>query len=161
MDKKDILDKKILGRAELERLLAYWNFKKQKVSLAYGTFDVLKPGTIDMIIQASNRGDVLLVAVKTDELVANHKGEGNPTNHHCNRAFAIASLQLVSAVHVVNTEDPSELIDLVKPTTVVCCKHAVDIETRAFDRVHDWGGEVIQLDTDRPIKYHKDSCCCD
>lgn len=161
MDKKDILDKKIIGKEQLKRLLAYWNFKDQKVSLAYGTFDVLKPGTIDMIIQASSKGDVLLVAVKTDELVGKHKGAGNPTNHHCNRALAVASLQLVSAVHVVNTEDPSEFIDMVKPTAVVYCKHAGDVETRAFDKVHEWGGEVIRLDTDRPIKYHKEDSCCD
>jgi bifunctional ADP-heptose synthase (sugar kinase/adenylyltransferase) len=160
MDKRDILDQKILDSVRLQRLIAYWNFKGQSISLAYGTFDVLKAGSIDMIIEAANKGDVLLVAVKADDLVAKHKGEGNPINHHCNRALALASLQLISAVVIVNAEDPSELIDMVKPSFVAYCKYAVEAEINTFRRVHDWGGEIVQFDTEIPIKYHKDSGCC-
>lgn len=160
MNKKDVLDQKILDSVRLQRLIAHWNFKDQSISLAYGTFDVLKPGSIDMIIEAANKGDVLLVAVKSDDIVAKHKGQGNPINHHCNRALALASLQLVSAVFIVNAEDLSELIDLVKPSFVAYCKNAVETEIVAFRRVHEWDGEIVQFDTERPIKYHKDSGCC-
>jgi bifunctional ADP-heptose synthase (sugar kinase/adenylyltransferase) len=151
MEKRELVDSKILNLEGLKRMLAYWKFKGMKVSLAYGTFDVLKPGTLDMLFQAANKGSVLLVAIKPDSIVEKHKGEGHPVYSQCNRALAVASLQVVSSVYILEEEDPKDFIDMVKPVSVACCLQAASIEVDAFNRVLDWGGEFIRVDTGRPI----------
>ena len=162
MDKREILERKILGQEELERMLAFWRFKDKSVSLAYGTFDVLKPGSIEMIIQAANKANVLLVAVKSDDLVAKQKGAGNPLNHQCNRAMALAAQMLVSGVYIVGSEDPSALVELVKPAVIVHCKNSTEKEISAFKKIIEREGEVLEVDTSTAIEQKTNSqCCCE
>ncbi len=162
MDKRELLNKKILSPEDMGRMVAFWHFKNKSISLAYGTFDVLKPGTIEMIIQAANKGDVLLVAIKPDHLVTKHKGAENPKNQQCNRALAIAAQMLVSGVYIVEEENPSKLVEQVKPAAITACKHATETEIKAFEQVKEWEGDVYIVDTDEPVKPKSDNpCCCE
>lgn len=159
MDKREIVEKKILDSVGLDRMLAFWRFKGLKVAMAYGTFDGLKPGAIDMLFQAANKGSVLLVAVKPDDVVKKHKGEGNPSFNQCNRATMVASQLLVSAVYLVEVEDPTELIQKVQPVALAYCMNAADIEVKAFEQVKNWKGEFIQIDTSKTFESYTGSGC--
>lgn len=159
MDKREIIEKKILDSVGLHRMLAFWKFKGFKVAMAYGTFDGLKPGAINMLIQAANKGSVLLVAVKPDEVVKKHKGEGNPAYNQCNRAIMVASQLLVSGVYLVEEEDPTELVKKVQPVALAYCVNAAEIEVKAFEQVKDWKGEVIQVDTSKTFEPFMGSGC--
>jgi len=162
MDKREILNKKILSPEDMGRMVAFWHFKNKSISLAYGTFDVMKPGTIEMIIQAANKGDVLLVAIKPDDLVAKHKGAGNPKNQQSNRALTIAAQMLVSGVYIVEEESPSKLVEQVRPAAITACKHATEREIKAFEQVKEWEGDVFIVDTDEPVDpKSNNSCCCE
>jgi len=157
MEKRETIHRKIFDSVELDQMLAFWRFRDLSVSMAYGTFDILKPGTIEMLIMAAEKGQVLLVAVKPDTIVQKHKGEGFPLNNQCDRAFTVASQMLVSGVHVVEVEDPLELVEKVKPVAIYCC----DIEVNAFQKIEEWGGEFFKVDTDKAVERKSNgSCSC-
>ena len=105
MDKREILYGKILSKSELKRKLAFWRYKDQRIVMVYGTFETLKPGIVDMIMQAANQGDVLLVALRSDRLVQKQKGEGCPQFNQFNRAYVLASLLQVSGIVVVEEDE--------------------------------------------------------
>lgn len=159
MDKKEVIERRILDTDQLDRMLAFWRFKDLSISLAYGTFDLLKPGTLNLLAQAAEKGPILLVAIKSDSIVKKHKGEGFPLYNHCDRAIAVASHLLVSGVHVVEVEDPAEFVEKVKPSAIFCCLRAADIELKAFQKIEEWGGEVFKVDTDKVPDRKLDSQC--
>ena len=74
--------------------------KGLSVVLTNGCFDLLHRGHISYLEESSNRGDLLIVAINSDESVRQLKGAGRPVNSDKNRAFAIASLRCVDAVFI-------------------------------------------------------------
>ncbi|HPI71224.1 MAG TPA: adenylyltransferase/cytidyltransferase family protein [Tenuifilaceae bacterium] len=149
MDKREILYGKILSKSELKRKLAFWRYKDQRIVMVYGTFETLKPGIVDMIMQAANQGDVLLVALRSDRLVHKQKGEGSPQFNQFNRAYVLASLLQVSGIVVVEEDELGGLIEQVHPGFTAFCKHATDEEKKLFRSVVDWGGEFAEFDSDK------------
>jgi D-beta-D-heptose 7-phosphate kinase/D-beta-D-heptose 1-phosphate adenosyltransferase len=148
MDKREILYRKILNQVELKRRVAFWRYKDQRITMAYGAFDMLKPGNVDLLIQAANKGEALLVAIRSDEYIKSQKGDGNPIHNQFNRAYMLASQLLVSGICVVEKDEVSELINMVRPVAIAFCKHAPEGEKEIFRKVKDWNGEAIEVDTD-------------
>lgn len=147
-----MLLKKIFDRAGLERMLAFWRFKGKQVSFSYGMFDSLKPGNIEMLTQAANRGDVLLVAVKSDDLVESLKGKGFLAHNQFNRAYMVASQMLVSGVFVVNKDELTEMVSMVKPSSITCCNMISSEELEALRKGIGAGGHVFQVDTSLTVE---------
>jgi len=148
MDKREILYRKILNQVALKRMLAFWRYKDQRITMAYGTFETLKPGNIDMLIQAANHGEALLVAIRSDILVNKQKGEGRPIYNQFNRAYVLASQLMVSGICVVEEGAFHELIDMVRPDFIVFCKNALEDEKKVMQGVIDWGGEYVEVDAE-------------
>jgi bifunctional ADP-heptose synthase (sugar kinase/adenylyltransferase) len=151
MDKREILYRKILNQVALKRILAFWRYKDQRITMAYGTFETLKPGNVDMLVQAANHGDVLLVAIRSDKLVKNQKGEGRPIYNQFNRAYILASQLMVSGICVVEEGTLFELVDMVRPDFTAFCKNASEEEKKVLQGVIDWGGEYVEVDTEKTL----------
>ncbi len=71
----------------------------RRVVLANGCFDLLHVGHLRYLRDARSRGDVLVVAVNTDESVRRLKGEGRPLVPLVERAELLLALEPVD--HVV------------------------------------------------------------
>lgn len=134
MDKQEIIKKKILSQSELGRMVAYWQFKGLKVTAAFGTFDILHPSIIELITNAKKHGDILVVGIKNDETVKKDKGAKFPIITQDVRAFDIASLQVVAAVYICETDSPAEFVNLVKPKEVTCCIHSPEKDRLAVEQ---------------------------
>ena len=92
-----------------------------------GCFDLLHRGHLTFLRDSAGRGDVLIVAVNSDESVRILKGEGRPLHTEADRAFALANLRSVDAVFVFPGARLPEEIRALKP----------DIYTKAGDYTLD------------------------
>lgn len=72
----------------------------RSVVLTNGCFDLLHHGHISYLQESALVGDLLIVAINSDESVRQLKGTGRPVNTEQDRAFAIASLRCVDATFI-------------------------------------------------------------
>lgn len=68
------------------------------IVLVGGCFDILHGGHLTFLENAKAQGDVLLVALESDENVRRLKGKNRPINNQQNRATNLASLDVVDFV---------------------------------------------------------------
>lgn len=77
-----------------------------------GTFDVLHRGHLLLLNYAKSLGDVLYVAIDTDERVKEKKGPSRPVNSLDERMFMLENLKAVD--HVMSFSNDKSLESLVK-----------------------------------------------
>jgi len=77
---------------------------KPRVVLANGCFDLLHVGHVRYLRDAASRGDLLVVALNTDESVARLKGSGRPVVSLEDRAEVIGALACVGRVTAFDEE---------------------------------------------------------
>ncbi|MDD3526617.1 MAG: D-glycero-beta-D-manno-heptose 1-phosphate adenylyltransferase [Bacteroidales bacterium] len=104
---------------DLGRLVAYWNFKNQKIVFTNGCFDILHRGHIDYLAKAADLGNVLVVGLNADASVSRLKGAGRPVQDQDGRALVLAALRFVSAVVLFDEDTPYQLIKAVQPDVLV------------------------------------------
>ena len=94
-------------------------FKEKKIVFTNGCFDILHAGHVTYLEKAKSFGDLLIVGVNSDASVRKLKGESRPINNEQDRAYLIAALHAVDYVVIFDQETPWELINLIKPHTLV------------------------------------------
>lgn len=107
-----------------------------------GCFDLIHAGHIALLREAARRGDVLIVAVNSDESVRRLKGADRPVHHEDDRVEVLSELESVSAVVVFSDDTPIELIRAIRPDALV---KGADYDKRdvvGSDLVESWGGRV-------------------
>lgn len=67
----------------------------KKIVLALGSFDIVHPGHIKYLEWAKQQGDILVVTLKSDEQIADHKGPSRPIVSAQNRVAVVAALKPV------------------------------------------------------------------
>ena len=108
---------KILDRDEL--LARLGRPRTGTVVFTNGCFDILHRGHVEYLDAARSLGDLLVVAVNTDESVRRLKGPTRPVNSQDDRAFVLAGLACVDAVTVFGEDTPRELIAALLPDVLV------------------------------------------
>jgi|SRR6056297_3383494 len=146
MDQLAVIQSKILDIEQLERKLAYWNFKNQKIVFSNGCFDVLHRGHIEYLAKASSFGDIFIIGVNTDNSVKRLKGKNRPVQDEYARALVLSSLHFVSAVVYFDEDTPYELIKKVQPDVLIKGSDYKVEEIVGNDIVMQKGGEVKTID---------------
>jgi rfaE bifunctional protein nucleotidyltransferase chain/domain len=94
--------------------------RTSKVVFTNGVFDVLHCGHVAFLTAARALGDVLVVALNTDDSVrALGKGPDRPINSQDDRAILIAALGCVDHVTLFGEPTPHELIASLLPDVLV------------------------------------------
>jgi D-glycero-beta-D-manno-heptose 1-phosphate adenylyltransferase len=106
---------KILPLEPLTRKLADHKNRGQRIVLANGCFDVLHVGHARYLQGARLEGDVLVVAVNSDQSVRSLKGEGRPILPAEARARLVAGLAAVSYVVVFEEPDVTRMLSVLRP----------------------------------------------
>lgn len=146
MNNLERIQSKIIDREQLKNRLAYWQFKSLKIVFTNGCFDLLHLGHIDYLSKAKDLGDVLIVAVNTDDSVRRLKGEGRPITDENSRSTIIASLQCVNTVVLFDEDTPYELIKQVQPDVLVKGSDYKAEDIVGYDVVSAKGGEIVTID---------------
>jgi len=93
--------------------------ENKKVVFTNGCFDVLHAGHVDYLNKAKMLGDVLIVALNSDNSVRKIKGNKRPIVPLEQRAFIIANLKSVDFVTVFEEETPAKIISDLVPDFLV------------------------------------------
>ena len=109
------LEEKIRTPAELRLLVPQLQAQGKKVVFTNGCFDLLHAGHIKFLEEARRLGDVLVVAVDSDESVRQVKGEGRPVIGEDQRLRILAALAAVDYVTVFTSDQLPELLAGLKP----------------------------------------------
>ena len=111
------LSSKIKSPSALKRLLA----KKSRKKLVFtnGCFDLLHKGHVAYLERARKLGDILVVALNSDQSVRALKGKGRPLNPLADRLEVIAALESVDFVTWFTPQTPLTLIRLLGPDVLV------------------------------------------
>jgi D-beta-D-heptose 7-phosphate kinase / D-beta-D-heptose 1-phosphate adenosyltransferase len=91
----------------------------RRIVFTNGCFDVLHRGHVRYLEQARELGDLLIVAVNSDDSVRRLKGPDRPVNPVEDRVAVLAALSCIDHVVVFEEDSPTHLIAAVRPDTYV------------------------------------------
>ena len=118
----------------------------ETVVMTNGCFDLLHVGHVKYLEAARRMGDVLIVAVNTDDSVRRLKGEGRPINPVEDRMRLLAALKCVDWVVPFDEDTPRELIAKVRPDILVKGGDYRPEDIAGYEEVIANGGRVEVLD---------------
>lgn len=108
-----------LNREELVAARAKWKLAGKMVVFTNGCYDLLHPGHIRLLESARSLGDILILALNTDDSVARLKGPTRPLLTLTERAQMATALEAVDIVTSFDEDTPRELIAAVLPDFLV------------------------------------------
>ena len=135
-----------LGVDELADRLDAHRRAGHRIVFTNGCFDVLHRGHTSYLRQAKRLGDVLVVAVNSDESVRRLKGPDRPVNRDRDRADVLAELSCVDYVTVFREDTPRALIRRLRPDVYAKGGDYSPEMLPETPDVHAVGGDVVILD---------------
>lgn len=87
----------------------------RKIVFTNGVFDLLHPGHVQLLQAARELGDILVVAINSDESVRRLKGKDRPVMNERDRVALVAALDTVDYAILFQEDTPSSLIRALRP----------------------------------------------
>jgi D-beta-D-heptose 7-phosphate kinase / D-beta-D-heptose 1-phosphate adenosyltransferase len=112
-------DGKVLEREALASRAASWRMAGRRIVFTNGCFDLLHSGHLSLLESAAKLGDVLVLAINSDESVRRLKGAERPLVPQAERAALLAALSFVDAVTIFEEDTPLETLKAVRPHVLV------------------------------------------
>lgn len=119
--------------------------KGKKIVFTNGCFDILHLGHVEYLNEAKAQGDLLIVAINSDESVRKLKGPDRPINNEEDRGSMLLNLKSVDCVQIFTEETPLEIIKLIKPDVLVKGGDWKPDQIVGSEFVLSRGGEVKSL----------------
>lgn len=114
--------KKVVNLSQIDKIIREVKARVKTIVLVGGCFDILHLGHIKFLEAAKKQGDILIVALESDENVKKLKGKGRPVNSQKERASLLASLEVVDYVfplpEMKTHRDYFNLVKYLKPDMV-------------------------------------------
>lgn len=117
-----------------------------RVVFTNGCFDILHRGHIEYLAKASDLGALFIVGLNSDASVRKLKGENRPAVDEESRALTLASFEFVDYVVVFQEDNPSGLMQVLRPDVWVKggdYKYVEDLPE--YEVMMEIGGEVVIL----------------
>ena len=113
------VDYKIVDCNEIKEISQNLKNLGKKIVFTNGCFDILHIGHVKYLQKARSLGDKLIVGLNSNESVKRLKGDSRPINDEYERAYLLASLEVVDFVVIFPYDTPYELIKKVEPDILV------------------------------------------
>jgi D-beta-D-heptose 7-phosphate kinase/D-beta-D-heptose 1-phosphate adenosyltransferase len=138
---------KLIERGQLSGLRQSATANGQRLVFTNGCFDILHVGHLRLLEQSRRLGDLLVVAINSDESVRRLKGQARPVNPVDDRASLLSGLECVDFVTVFAEDTPLETILGCRPDVLVKGGDYSEQTIVGAAEVKSWGGrvEVIPL----------------
>ena len=124
---------------------AEWRRQGRALVLTNGCFDLLHAGHVALLEEARAQGDVLLVAINSDESVRGLKGEGRPLLPQQERAELLLALEAVDRVVVFGEATPLAVVEALHPDVLVKGADWGPDDIVGSDVVRARGGRVVRV----------------
>ncbi len=112
---ENLIIQKCIPLDELLTRRAQWRSEQKTVVTTNGCFDIIHKGHVTYLGQARALGDLLIVAVNTDDTVQRQKGPNRPIHPLDDRLTVLSALIMVDFVIPFSEDTPMELLDQLKP----------------------------------------------
>lgn len=116
--------------------------KNSTLVFTNGCFDILHAGHVTYLEKARSFGDLLVVALNTDESVKKLKGPTRPVNPLQDRMRVLAGLECVDYVTWFSEDTPLNLIVKLAPHLLVKGGDYNAKEVVGYTEMKSWGGKV-------------------
>lgn len=142
-------DRKIKSKQDIINIISDLRKNGKKIVFTSGCFDILHIGHTRCLKKARSFGDVLIVAMNTDNSTRQLKGQGRPIMNQNDRAELISELTYVDYIVLFNEDTASNLISEIKPDTYV---KGGDYRDKDYENwpepkiILDYGGKVEIVD---------------
>lgn len=137
---------KIKDRAELALLLEALQKAGDRVVFTNGCFDLIHVGHVRYLERAKSLGDILVVAVNSDDSVLRLKGPGRPILSDVYRCEIVGSLHMVDYVTVFAEDTPLQVIEQLRPDVLVKGGDWPIDQIVGRETVEARGGRVVAID---------------
>jgi D-beta-D-heptose 7-phosphate kinase/D-beta-D-heptose 1-phosphate adenosyltransferase len=134
---------KIYSRKILKEKLDQLRKEGKRIVFTNGCFDILHVGHTRYLREAKREGDILILALNSDESVRSLKGDKRPLTPEDERADVVASLESVDFVTIFNEQTPLALIEYLKPDILVKGGDWAEDQVVGRESVKQWGGKVV------------------
>ncbi|HEX7511100.1 MAG TPA: adenylyltransferase/cytidyltransferase family protein, partial [Chitinivibrionales bacterium] len=127
--KAKILTEQTLGDVRLKN-------PGKTIAFCSGCYDILQSGHAVFFNQCKEFGDIVVVGVGRDSVIASLKGPGRPVNPQTNRLYLVAAMQEVDYAVLNNKEivsgkmDHAAILEKLRPDTYVLNIDDSDIESK-------------------------------
>ena len=109
----------LVDEKKLSTIIKQAKQQNKRIIFTNGCFDIVHAGHVNYLQAAKQLGDVLIVAINTDESVRRLKGATRPINPLAQRALVLASLSVVDWVIPFVEDTPEQLLNLLQPDILV------------------------------------------
>ena len=138
---------KIKTDNDLELILQKLRKERKKVVFTNGCFDLIHVGHIRYLQKAKEYGNILVVALNSDESVKKIKGTNRPILSQQERAEILAALEFIDYVVIFDESTPLRLIKKLKPDFLIKGGDWTIDKIVGRDFVESYGGKVIAIPT--------------
>jgi len=142
---KSLAATKIKLRTELISVVEELKENGEKIVFTNGCFDILHVGHIQSFREAKRNGDILIVAINSDNSVRSIKGQNRPIIPEGQRAEMLTAITDVDYVILFDEPDPLTLIVAIKPHLLVKGADWVSGTVIGQEVVESEGGKVLQV----------------
>ena len=142
---------KIINLSELRLLAPRLQTQGKRLVFTNGCFDLLHWGHIKFLEESRRLGDILIVALDTDESVRRVKGPCRPVIHQDQRLRMLAALEAVDYVTVFSSEQLPEILAALKPDVLTKGSNYPAAEVIGREVVAGYGGRVVILPITDPV----------
>ena len=122
--------------------LDWLRVENKKIVFTNGCFDLLHSGHIQILKEAKKRGDLLVVALNTDESIKRIKGDGRPIKSLDERVEVMSAIGFVDFVVAFDEDTRARLIEFLQPDIVVKSedyrKEEEKLEKAIYGAILDW-----------------------
>ncbi|HVB58993.1 MAG TPA: D-glycero-beta-D-manno-heptose-7-phosphate kinase [Candidatus Acidoferrales bacterium] len=136
---------KICSPETLLKRVAQWRIAGRRIAFTNGCFDLLHVGHLELLRQAKQEGDCLVVALNTDRSVRALRGAGRPIISEDARINLVSALPFVDAVVLFDEETPVNLIRAIRPNVLVKGTDYSEEEVVGAHEMKTWGGRVALI----------------
>ncbi len=117
----------------------------KRIVMTSGCFDMIHPGQIIFLKKSKELGDVLVIALNSDESIRRIKGKGRPVLSLEDRVQILSHLSYVDYIVVFGEDAPVEVIKVLKPDVYVKGRGIDKRTLPEKEAIDDIGCEVVIL----------------
>ncbi|MCC6581304.1 MAG: D-glycero-beta-D-manno-heptose 1-phosphate adenylyltransferase [Phycisphaeraceae bacterium] len=114
----------------------------RRIVFTNGCFDILHAGHVAYLRSARRMGDLMIVAVNSDDSIRRLKGPTRPVNHQADRLLVLSELQCIDYLMVFDDDTPEGLIEALRPDVLVKGGDYREDQVVGAKFVKSYGGKV-------------------
>jgi D-beta-D-heptose 7-phosphate kinase/D-beta-D-heptose 1-phosphate adenosyltransferase len=114
----------------------------KRVVVTNGCFDIMHPGHVHILKEAKKLGDIVVVALNSDDSVRRLKGPTRPVNNFASRATMMAAMGMVDFVIGFEQDTPLQLLEYLRPDVLVKGGDYVKEAVVGYNLLTSYGGSV-------------------